>query len=282
MKIGVSSYSFQQLISKGEMTQADCVEKAKALGFDAIEFIDLSPEEGYTKKEYAELIKKRADKAGIEITAYTVGARLVTETPEETAEEIRKCKENVDIAEILGAKLMRHDAYFWQKKYGSFDLSLPELAENIREVADYAETKGIRTMIENHGFICQDSERIERIFNAVNHPNFGILCDIGNFLCVDENPVSAVSRVAPYAIHAHIKDFYVHGFDYPADGCIVTRGCNKLKGAPAGYGDVPVKQCIAILKKAGFEGNFSLEYEGFEDCIPSLEKALAFIKSIED
>lgn len=280
MKIGVSSYSFAQLINKGEMTQADCVEKAKELGFDSIEFIDLQPEEGYTKKEYAKLIRERAEKAGIEITAYTVGARLITESDEETEKEIRKCMENVDIAFELGAKLMRHDAYFAQNKYRSFDLSLPELAVNIRKVADYAAGKGIRTMTENHGFICQDSERIERLFNAVNHPNFGVLCDIGNFLCVDEEPAIAVSRVAPYAFHVHIKDFYVHGFDYPEDGCIVTRACNKIKGAPAGYGDVPVKQCVSILKKAGYNGNFSLEYEGTEECIPSLKKALDFLKNI--
>lgn len=282
MKIGVSSYSFSKLINKGEMTQADCVEKAKEIGFDAIEFVDMIPEEGYTEESYAKLIRERAEKAGIEITAYTVGARLITDSDEETEAEIKRIMKKVDVAEILGVKLMRHDAYFSQAKYRSFDASLPELADNIRRITEYAESKGIRTMVENHGFICQDSIRVEKIFNAVNHPNFGLLCDIGNFLCVDENPVTAVSRVAPYAFHAHIKDFYVHGFDYPADGCIVTRGCNKIKGAPAGYGDVPVKQCVAILKKAGFTGNFSLEFEGAEPCIPSLEKALAFIKAIED
>ncbi len=282
MKIGVSSYSFSQLIGKGEMTQADCVEKAKELGFDAVEFIDLCPEEGYTKTEYAKLIRERAQKAGIEIAAYTVGARLITDSDEETEKEIKAVTEKVDIAEALGVKLMRHDAYFEQHKYRSFDLSLNELAENIRKVADYAQAKGIKTMVENHGFVCQDSIRIEKLFNAVNHPNFGILCDIGNFLCVDESPAAAVSRIAPYAFHVHIKDFYVHGFDHTSDGCIVTRGCNKIEGAPAGFGDVPVKQCIAILKRAGYNGIFSLEYEGAEECIPSLKKVLSFLRSIED
>lgn len=282
MKISVSSYSFSQLMNKGEMTQADCVEKAKELGFDAIEFSGIIPEEGYTPIEYAKHIRERAEKAGIEIISFCVGARLIRETEEDTRLGIQETKDNVDLAEALGVKLMRHDAYYWQNKYRSFDLSLPELAQNIREVADYAASKGIRTMVENHGFICQGSERMERLFNAVNHPNFGLLCDIGNFLCVDENPITAVSRVAPYAIHAHVKDFYVHGFDYPSDECIVTTGCNKILGAPAGYGDVPVKQCIAILKKAGYEGAFSLEYEGKEECIHSIEKALAFLRTIED
>ena len=41
MKISVSSYSYQQYIRAGKMTQLDCVARAKDLGFDAIEFIDL-------------------------------------------------------------------------------------------------------------------------------------------------------------------------------------------------------------------------------------------------
>ena len=40
-----------------------------------------------------------------------------------------------------------------------------------------------QTMIENHGYFCQDSDRVERIITGVSHKNFGALIDIGNFLC---------------------------------------------------------------------------------------------------
>ena len=39
MKIGVSSYSFDQKISKGEMEQADVVRKAAEIGFEAVEYL---------------------------------------------------------------------------------------------------------------------------------------------------------------------------------------------------------------------------------------------------
>ena len=39
MKIAASSYSFAQLIRKGEMTQFETIAKAKEMGFDAIEFV---------------------------------------------------------------------------------------------------------------------------------------------------------------------------------------------------------------------------------------------------
>ena len=122
-------------------------------------------------------------------------------------------------------------------------------------------------MVENHGFFCQDSERVEQLANGVNHPNFGLLVDMGNFLCVDEDPALAVGRVAPYAFHVHAKDFHVkQGTDTnPGAGWFRSRGENYLRGAIIGHGIVPVLPCLRILKKAGYDGYLSVEFEGLED-----------------
>ena len=50
MKIGVSSYSFSQYIRANKMTQKDAVRKAKEMGFDCIEFTEMSPPEGVSKE----------------------------------------------------------------------------------------------------------------------------------------------------------------------------------------------------------------------------------------
>ena len=46
MKISVSSYSFQQYIKAGKLSQLDTVKAAYDLGLRAIEFIDMCPEFG--------------------------------------------------------------------------------------------------------------------------------------------------------------------------------------------------------------------------------------------
>lgn len=46
MKTCVSSYSFQPMLSSGELTQLQLIGKVKEMGFDGIEFIDLLPEDG--------------------------------------------------------------------------------------------------------------------------------------------------------------------------------------------------------------------------------------------
>ena len=149
MKISVSSYSFHQYISAGKMTQLDTVAKAHELGFEAIEFIDLEPCEKPTLEqqiEYAKAIRAEADKYGMDINAYTIGATMYHDDPADSAKEIERLKGQLLVAKELGAKVMRHDVCYKLGKKGnsrSFDLMLPTIAANIRELTAYAETLGI-------------------------------------------------------------------------------------------------------------------------------------------
>ncbi len=272
MKISVSSYSFQQAVNKGLFSQEDTVFEAHKLGFEGIEFTDLKPCENPTfeqQLESARRIKKKAEELGMAIVNYAIGANMCCDTEEEQEAEIERVKKQVLVAKELGAPVMRHDVCFKFSKRGrSFDLMLPIIAENVRKIAEFAMEHGVKTCSENHGFIAQDSDRVERLFNAVNHPNYGLLVDMGNFLCADENPALAVSRVAPYAFHAHAKDFTTLGTD--AEKGLMTRGANHIIGTIVGNGDVPVKQCLKILKKAGYDGYLSIEFEGPEECISAI------------
>lgn len=280
MYTSVSSYSFSQYIRLGKMTQLDTIEKAAELGFSAMEFTDLDVPDGMTENEFASQIAEKAKHCGISVAAYTVSACLIKNTVQETAAEIERIKRKIETAAVLGAPLIRHDAYFSQNKYRSFDASLPELAENIREISDFAASLGIKTTVENHGQICQDSDRMERLFCAVNHQNFGLLVDIGNFMCVDEDPAAAVSKVAPYAFHVHAKDFIKYAYsENPLQSYFTTRGMNKLVPTICGTGDVPLEQCLAILKNAGYCGCVSIEYEGSIDCVAALQAGLSNLKT---
>ncbi len=212
MKTSVTTYSFQQYINAGKMTQFDTIAKAKEIGFDGIEFTDLPGATLEERKANAEKYRAEIERVGIDAVSYTIGASLYKDTEEERAAEVERLKGQVEVASILGVKLMRHDVcYALGKKWParSFDGMLPYIADGARKVTEYAETFGIRTCTENHGYIAQDSDRVERLFNAVHHDNYGLLCDIGNFICADEDTSKAVSRVAPYAIHVHVKDFMI-------------------------------------------------------------------------
>ena len=269
MKIGVSLYSFHGYAAADSLGIKGCIDKAKEFGCEGVDFVEFG--NGLTHEEYLALAKEYGDyckQVGIEAVCFCVGADFLNR---DLDEEIERVKKLADIAAALGAKCMRHDAtpgYPASVKTGrSFDAVLPILTKAYREVTEYAKTVGIKTCIENHGFFAQDPERIEKLINAVGNDNFGALVDIGNFACADADHAYAVGVTAPYAIHAHAKDFHKKPGTgvAPGEGWFMTRACNYLRGSIIGHGDVPVEQCIRALKRAGYDEYLMIEFEGMED-----------------
>ena len=280
IKFCVSTYSFQKLIKKGEMTQFDTIKKAKEMGFDGIEIVEFEAPEGEDIKDYAKRLKEEADKVGIEIANFCMGADFINGRNVKKEEEVARVKNIIDAVSILGAKTMRHDAVNKVGEYLTFENALPELSEKIREVSMYAEEKGIMTMVENHGYLCQDALRVEKLYSAVNYKNFGLLLDMGNFLCAGENPVLSASLIAPYAKMVHAKDFHVKSGDGmdPGERFIKTRDGGFIKGAVFGQGNVPVVQILRALKKAEYKGWISLEYEGWDDVLDGIRIGFSNLK----
>lgn len=282
MKIGVSSYSFSQYLSSGRLNLISIIPKAAAMGFEAIEYTSLREESQEKRIALAEQIKEEADCYNIELAAYVCDSKLYCDTVGEQQTEVERLKRELDIAKILGVKLFRYDVIYKLPRYKSFDSVLEAVVPAMRQLADYGADLGIKTMIENHGLAFQDCDRIEKTYHVVNHENFGLLIDIGNFLDADQDNVFAVSRLAHLACHVHLKDFTIHDF-YAANAggkCYKSRGCNLLCGTALGYGDAKAAQCLAILKQAGYDGYVDIEFEGTEDCIAELEKSLAFYKEL--
>lgn len=271
MKIGVSSYSYFRLMGPGRMSIYDLVHKVCDMGFESIEFCGVQPTEGERIESCAVRLRELCAEKGIFIASYTVGADLLNGSGGNLDQEIDRLKGEVQIAKLLNAPVMRHDATggFPSAHSGArgFADALPILVKGCRAVSVYAADQGVRTTVENHGFFCQDSDRVEQLVNGVNHSNFGVLLDIGNFLCVDEDPAKAVGRLVPYVRHVHIKDFHVkRGTETePGSGWFQSRSGNYLRGSIIGHGDVPVAQCLRLLRRAGYDGVLSIEFEGIED-----------------
>ena len=280
MKIGVSSYSFVGYIDElEENTGKKCdyfhlCDKAKELGFEGIEFVGLDlkglAKEG-TELAVAKEIRAYCEKIELPVIAYTVGANLLAD---DINAEMERIKKQIDVAAELGAPLFRHDVFFELKKepFYNYRKAIEEVVPLVRELTQYAKEKGVRTCTENHGLIMQDAKRVEELILAVNHENYGWLCDMGNFLCVDENPAQSVGIAAPYAVHVHAKDFLFKSGEFAApSGFMKTRGGNYLRGTVLGHGIVPVGSCTNALKRVGYDGWISLEFEGKERTLDALK-----------
>ncbi len=284
MKISASSYSFDQKLRTGELTQLDCIKKTKEMGFDAIELVGLATPEGMSCEEYADRLREECEREALPVSNYTVSADFLGGSGGDLDAEVERVCREVDIAVRLGAVSMRHDAGWGlpagSPSYWGFADALPRMAEGCRRVTEYAAKRGVRTMCENHGLFAQDSERVEQLVRAVGHENFGLLADMGNFLCADESPAKAFGRIASYVRYVHAKDFIVRDGERPdpGEGFFQTRAGNRLRGTIVGHCDVPVKPCLSVLKRAGFDGYVALEFEGPEDAYTALRIGLANLR----
>ena len=284
MKIGTTSYSFMKYVQRVKCGYDAICDISKEIGFDGIEFIDLHGMiecPGGDEAAAAHSIREHCARIGLEIVAYTVGANFLADDIDAELGRIRGC---VDVAAALGAKVMRHDAAWGPRStygYGYKD-AIAEIAPRIRDIAGYAMSKGIKTCTENHGRFFQAPERVKELIDAVNHPNYGWLVDIGNFMGVDADIASAVQAAAPYAFHVHVKDnLYKTGSGIIApDGWDCTTGGNYLRATVPGHGAVPIPRCLNILREAGYSGYVSLEFEGWEDTIQALKSGHAYLRKL--
>lgn len=271
MKIGLSSYSLFGVLNSKQMT---IVEAVKWVADQGGEHIEIVPELGFSFNENPELvdqIKEKADEVGISISNYAIGANFVTNSEEAFRNEIERVKKHVDIANKLGAKFMRHDVAsrpIPETTIANFEADLPKIAEACQEVADYAKQYDITTSVENHGFYVQASDRVQTLVNHVNRENFKTTLDVGNFLCVDEDPVAAVKNNIDYASIVHFKDFlYRPESVNPGEGWMQTSNGNHLRGTIVGHGDINMKEIMKVIKQSGFDGYISVEFEGMENCM---------------
>lgn len=287
MKLSVSTYSLSRWRNENGKSLEDSIDQIAAMDVKGIEFSGLDEKAKKNPVKRAEQLRKRVEKHGLKVPSYCVGAELLVPIDEQR-KVIERLKGEVDVASALGAPSMRHDV---TRGFGdqnkslkiakTFDAVLKHIVPAIREVADYARTKGVKTSLENHGFYMQESKRVEKLIKAVKHPNYGLTIDMGNFLCVNEEPVGAVKRLAKYAQMAHVKDFHVREKSTkPPTGWFDTPTEIALRGAICGHGEIDIPAEIKLLKRAGYDGFLSLEFEGMEEPVGAVRAGLDYLRPL--
>ncbi len=263
----ISLYCFNRLLGSGDITKKAAMRFAKSVGFQAVEMLDFYWKDGVSRLEQADALKEEAAAEALAISCYTASNDLAVFDKGKWQTVVDRLLADVDVAVRLGAPVMRVESTFGPKepdKDKTFEECVEPVAGGLKLVAKRAADRGIRVALENHGRFVGSSQRVETIIKAVAEPNFGACIDIGNFLVVDEDPVAAVTRLAPSAVHVHIKD--MHFFEEkPPGGAIKTTAGNYLVGAIFGEGDVDVTTCLDVVTKAGYTGALSLEFEGREN-----------------
>ncbi|MDA2937725.1 sugar phosphate isomerase/epimerase [Acidobacteria bacterium AH-259-A15] len=122
----------------------------------------------------------------------------------------------------------------------------------------------IRIAIHNHGPEDDTWRLPEWILEAVKDldARIGACADLGHFIRAGVNPVEAIEMLGSRVLGVHFKDFDAQGND-----------------VVLGQGQLDVAKALDALKKVGFEGPLSLEFEGDkENPVPKMLQCLAAIR----
>jgi sugar phosphate isomerase/epimerase len=156
-------------------------------------------------------------------------------------------KKWLDGARVLGAKSMRVNsggpritpgavATADYPKADELAVYLRNCIESFKEMADYGEKAGVKVTLENHWGLTANPINIRIIVDEVNNP----YCEASPDFCNWEHEYlmyNGLKALAPYA-HTNVHAKY----------------WNRWK-------DNDVRRSVRIMRDAGFEGTFALEYE---------------------
>lgn len=287
MKFGFSSFSFSPLMMKGTMSIVEVIEwigrsDGEHLEIATVSFSPRGADEVWNLDDDVELldsIRSSSAANGVTLSGMCIPADFLVESVDDRRRQIARAKHHVQLCDSLGIRYFRHDVSKWAhaaSDVAEFERDLPGIVEASAEIAQYAFAYGIETSIENHGFFMNASERVRRLIYEVDEPNFHTTIDVGNFLCVDEDPLIATRLNLPSAAFVHLKDFYIRTHDrYPGEGWLATSGGNHLLGSIVGFGDMDTRGILGSLTDGGYDGFVSIEFEGNEDCLFACETGLA-------
>lgn len=304
MKIGLSSYSMDNLMQSGEMTILDVMAFAKEQGAEHIELVPfgftlVDDHTGVFNEELIAAIRAKSEELDLPLSNYAVLGDLLKPDADAYQAELKRLKLHIDVAAKLGLSQMRHDVSSFRRPLESntqadFEREFPQMVDACRTLADYAAQYGITTLVENHGFHVNGSDRVIRLIEAVDRKNFRMVVDTGNFACMEERCEAAVKKCLPYADMIHLKDFYIRKTTaLPGVGGLfrcdsgnwfsTVSGYSMLRGSILGQGDLDIADIIASIKASGFAGYVSVEFEGMEDpragSIAGLQAANYFAKN---
>lgn len=111
---------------------------------------------------------------------------------------------------------------------------------------EYVKDMEVMPLIETNG-VYANSLYLKRVFEEGNFKNIGVLWDIHHpFVYYKESPEYTYSNLKDYIKYMHIKD------------SVIENG--KVKYVPAGEGNVPIKECVKLMKSGGFKGPYTLEW----------------------
>jgi sugar phosphate isomerase/epimerase len=234
MKVSIASYSFHGLIGAGMMDIFGYLETVKyRYNLDAADI--WAGTIGTLDPDRITQVKQALTERELVLANYHVdGVHVWEDDPDKREANYRGALAHLQAAAFLGAQTVRIDL-----GGSGDDLTDEQIAfagDRYREYAEFGAAHGFTVGPETHWGPSLNPQVQKRVYEAVNHPAYGVLLHISHF--IDGHEDEGDCLVAPWANHTHVD-------------ARVTRTCLAEK--------------MRLLLDAGYTGYWGVEHHSAQN-----------------
>jgi sugar phosphate isomerase/epimerase len=262
-----------------DRSATEVITMAAEAGYAAIEFnaetLPWAPPHvtPATPREDRLALVETAKSRGIEIIG--VGAHIFMLSGDKAHREAAITFVNgcTDLAVDLGTSIV-HILSGPQSADGSSTENWRWFADAVARTTDYARRKGVALGIEAiAGHLFHEADDYGRLIRDLPGVDFKVNFDPSHLIVQGENPMRVIDAYADRINHMHMKDGSGRFPDFAFP--------------PLGRGDIDFQGLVSALRRSGYTGAYSVEYEaqvfGFQaDEATILASGLEFLKSLDE
>lgn len=249
----IFSVSIHAVLRGGELSTADKVRRAAALGYKACEFW------GWWGEDLA-AIRQAADESGVAIGSIcTKFVSLVD--PAVRDEYLAGLAESIDAARQLGCRYLISQT--GNERPGvSREEQSASLVEGLKAAAPLLEAAGItlvveplNTRVDHPGYFLKEADEAAALIRAVGSPNVKLLYDVYHQQITEGDLIPTIRRHMDVIAYFHIAD-------HP--------GRHEI-----GTGEINYANVLRAIADTGYDGYIGLEYFPASDAEETLRRFLA-------
>ena len=243
-KISLAEWSLHRALQSKEIDHLDFYSVAKKeFDISAVEYVNTFFFNKARDATYLKEMKTRADDLSVRSLLIMCDNEGNLGDPDDSKRKtaVENHYKWAEAAKFLGCHSIRVNA----RSEGSYDEQIELAADGLRRLAEFGDSTGINTIVENHGGLSSNGEWLSAVMEKVDHPRIGTLPDFGNFRLDGEewyNRYQGVRELMPYAKAVSAKS---HEFD--SDGNEINTDYYKM---------------MKIVLDASYNSHVGIEYEG--------------------
>ena len=232
-----------------EWSLDEILTRFRQYGYDAVDFRGLgTTTEIFRMPEFTTDLAatvKKVQKSGLPVSAFSSSANMFAALPADREKWLEEVRQYTRLCKAFDCKLIR--VFGGALDNMPLDQAIAISVETLHKMCDAA-GEGIMIAVETHDAWMLTSQ-IAQVMSRISRPNLGVLWDLHHpYRFCHETPKQTYDNIGKYVVATHVKDS-------------IPTPDGKYRYVLGGEGDVPLGEMIALLRKGGYKGDVTLEWE---------------------